>query len=134
MTRLFTLVERLRGVESLAELPEKMTHGSIPPAERLALGITPDLVRLSVGVEDVGDCGTSIIVGHQWMEQRHHQRGLWRFRVKLEQRVSARSFIHDIRPCLIQYVLSNFPIVYTPYLYSSRMHGSLVSIVVFIIL
>ncbi|KIJ31124.1 hypothetical protein M422DRAFT_267195 [Sphaerobolus stellatus SS14] len=33
----------LGGVESLAELPEKMTHGSIPPAERLALSITPDL-------------------------------------------------------------------------------------------
>ncbi|KIJ23752.1 hypothetical protein M422DRAFT_275610 [Sphaerobolus stellatus SS14] len=44
-TKLFTLAESLGGVESLAELPEKMTHGSIPPAERLALGITPDLVR-----------------------------------------------------------------------------------------
>ncbi|KIJ27993.1 hypothetical protein M422DRAFT_270761 [Sphaerobolus stellatus SS14] len=44
-TRLFTLAERLGGVESLAELPEKMTHGSIPPAERLALGIPPDLIR-----------------------------------------------------------------------------------------
>ncbi|KIJ30832.1 hypothetical protein M422DRAFT_36397 [Sphaerobolus stellatus SS14] len=87
---------------------------SIPPAERLALGITPDIIRLSVGVEDVGDCGTSIIMGHQWTEQRQHHRGLRRF---------SESFIHTIRPCLIQCVLSYFPMVYTPYLYSSRMLG-----------
>ncbi|KIJ31126.1 hypothetical protein M422DRAFT_186323, partial [Sphaerobolus stellatus SS14] len=53
-TRLFTLAESLGGVESLA-VPEKMAHEIIPPAERLALGITPDLVRLSVGVEGVDD-------------------------------------------------------------------------------
>ncbi|KIJ28011.1 hypothetical protein M422DRAFT_270780 [Sphaerobolus stellatus SS14] len=54
-TRLFTLAESLGGVGSLAELPEKMTNGSIPPAERVALGITPNFIRLTVGVEDVGD-------------------------------------------------------------------------------
>ncbi|KAG8962711.1 hypothetical protein FRC03_003865 [Tulasnella sp. 419] len=54
-TKLFTLAESLGGVESLAELPEKMTHGSIPPAERKLLGIGPDLIRLSVGVEDAED-------------------------------------------------------------------------------
>ena len=37
--RLFTLAESLGGVESLAELPSLMTHGSIPPAERASLGI-----------------------------------------------------------------------------------------------
>ncbi|GJE86713.1 cystathionine gamma-lyase [Phanerochaete sordida] len=54
-TRLFTLAESLGGVESLGEHPAKMTHGSIPEAERLALGITDNLVRLSVGVEDADD-------------------------------------------------------------------------------
>jgi cystathionine gamma-lyase len=54
-TRLFTLAESLGGVESLAELPAEMTHGSIPAAEREALGITDNLIRLSVGVEDAED-------------------------------------------------------------------------------
>ncbi|KAI0325791.1 hypothetical protein GY45DRAFT_198805 [Cubamyces sp. BRFM 1775] len=53
--RLFTLAESLGGVESLAELPAQMTHGSIPPAERALLGIGDNLVRLSVGVEEVED-------------------------------------------------------------------------------
>ncbi|KZP10950.1 cystathionine gamma-lyase-like protein [Athelia psychrophila] len=54
-TRLFTLAESLGGIESLAELPCEMTHQSIPPAERAILGIGPDLVRLSVGIEEVED-------------------------------------------------------------------------------
>jgi cystathionine gamma-lyase len=54
-TKLFTLAESLGGVESLAELPAQMTHGSIPPAERAALGIDDNLIRLSVGVEEVED-------------------------------------------------------------------------------
>ena len=54
-TRLFTLAESLGGVESLAELPAQMTHGSIPAAERALLGIGDNLVRLSVGVEEVED-------------------------------------------------------------------------------
>jgi len=54
-TRLFTLAESLGGVESLAELPALMTHGSIPPAERANLGIGDDLIRLSVGVEEGAD-------------------------------------------------------------------------------
>jgi cystathionine gamma-lyase len=54
-TRLFTLAESLGGVESLAELPALMTHGSIPPAERAAIGIGEDLIRLSVGVEEAAD-------------------------------------------------------------------------------
>ncbi|KAI0915612.1 hypothetical protein AcV5_003791 [Taiwanofungus camphoratus] len=54
-TRLFTLAESLGGVESLAELPAQMTHGSIPAAERELLGIGDNLIRLSVGVEDVDD-------------------------------------------------------------------------------
>ncbi|KAI0337607.1 hypothetical protein BDW22DRAFT_1415836 [Trametopsis cervina] len=54
-TRFFTLAESLGGVESLAEHPAQMTHGSIPEAERAALGIGENLIRLSVGVEDVED-------------------------------------------------------------------------------
>lgn len=54
-TRLFTLAESLGGVESLAESPAGMTHGSIPPAERALLGIGDNLIRLSVGVEDEDD-------------------------------------------------------------------------------
>jgi len=54
-TRLFTLAESLGGVESLAEHPAQMTHGSIPPAERALLGIGDNLVRLSVGVEETED-------------------------------------------------------------------------------
>ncbi|KAF8198494.1 Cys/Met metabolism PLP-dependent enzyme-domain-containing protein [Pholiota molesta] len=54
-TRLFTLAESLGGVESLAEHPAQMTHGSIPAADRALLGIGDNLVRLSVGVEEVED-------------------------------------------------------------------------------
>jgi cystathionine gamma-lyase len=54
-THLFTLAESLGGVESLVNHPAVMTHASIPPERRQALGITDGLVRLSVGVEDVTD-------------------------------------------------------------------------------
>ena len=54
-TRLFTLAESLGGVESLVNHPAVMTHASIPPERRAALGMTDGLVRLSVGVEDVAD-------------------------------------------------------------------------------
>jgi cystathionine gamma-lyase len=54
-TRIFTLAESLGGVESLAEHPAKMTHGSIPLAEREKLGISDGLIRLSVGVEEEED-------------------------------------------------------------------------------
>jgi cystathionine gamma-lyase len=54
-THLFSLAESLGGVESLIEHPAIMTHGSIPPEQRRALGIDDTLVRLSVGVEDVED-------------------------------------------------------------------------------
>lgn len=53
--RLFTLAESLGGVESLACHPATMTHASIPEAERTARGITPGLVRLSVGIEAADD-------------------------------------------------------------------------------
>lgn len=52
---IFTLAESLGGVESLINHPAVMTHASIPEEERLALGITPGLLRLSVGIEDPED-------------------------------------------------------------------------------
>ncbi len=54
-TELFTLAESLGGVESLVNHPAVMTHASIPVARREQLGISDALVRLSVGVEDLGD-------------------------------------------------------------------------------
>lgn len=53
--RVFTLAESLGGVESLANHPALMTHASIPAEKRAELGITDDLVRLSVGIEDAED-------------------------------------------------------------------------------
>jgi cystathionine gamma-lyase len=52
---LFALAESLGGVESLIEHPAIMTHSSLPAATRASLGIGDGLIRLSVGVEDVGD-------------------------------------------------------------------------------
>jgi cystathionine beta-lyase/cystathionine gamma-synthase len=54
-TKVFTLAESLGGVESLIELPASMTHASVPPAQRKALGLDDGLVRLSVGIEDAQD-------------------------------------------------------------------------------
>lgn len=53
--KLFTLAESLGGVESLIEHPAIMTHASIPPDRRAALGIVDGLIRLSVGIEDLAD-------------------------------------------------------------------------------
>jgi cystathionine gamma-lyase len=53
--RIFTIAESLGGVESLVDHPGLMTHASIPPEKRKALGIDDSLIRLSVGIEDVGD-------------------------------------------------------------------------------
>ncbi|HEY7375673.1 MAG TPA: PLP-dependent transferase, partial [Polyangia bacterium] len=53
--RVFTCAESLGGVESLAEHPAIMTHASIPPERRKALGIDDGLVRLSVGIEHEED-------------------------------------------------------------------------------
>lgn len=53
--RVFTLAESLGGVESLANHPALMTHASIPEDKRLEIGITDDLIRLSVGIEDIDD-------------------------------------------------------------------------------
>lgn len=54
-TKVFTLAESLGGVESLVNHPTTMTHASIPEPERLKIGITDSLIRLSVGIEDIND-------------------------------------------------------------------------------
>ncbi len=51
----FALAESLGGVESLIEHPAIMTHASVPKPVRDELGISDGLIRLSVGIEDVGD-------------------------------------------------------------------------------
>jgi cystathionine gamma-lyase len=53
--RLFALAESLGGVESLVDHPAIMTHASVPKEKRAALGISDQLIRLSVGIENVDD-------------------------------------------------------------------------------
>jgi methionine-gamma-lyase len=53
--RLIKLAVSLGGTESLIEHPASMTHADVPKEEQLGLGITPGLVRLSVGVEHPED-------------------------------------------------------------------------------
>jgi cystathionine beta-lyase/cystathionine gamma-synthase len=53
--RVFSLAESLGGVESLISNPASMTHASVPAERRAQLGLSDGLIRLSCGVEDVGD-------------------------------------------------------------------------------
>jgi cystathionine beta-lyase/cystathionine gamma-synthase len=54
-TEYFTCAESLGGVESLIGHPATMTHASIPKEQRIKVGVTDSLIRLSLGVEDVQD-------------------------------------------------------------------------------
>jgi len=54
-TKIFNLATSLGGVESLVCSPWTMTHGSVPPERKVELGLTGDLLRLSVGIEDEAD-------------------------------------------------------------------------------
>jgi cystathionine beta-lyase/cystathionine gamma-synthase len=54
-TKIFNLAASLGGVESLICSPTAMTHASIPVEEKIALGVTDDLLRISVGIEDIDD-------------------------------------------------------------------------------
>ncbi|APZ46172.1 cystathionine gamma-synthase [Polaribacter reichenbachii] len=54
-TKIFTLAESLGGVESLVNHPVTMSHASIPEEERLKVGVTDAVIRLSVGIEDIED-------------------------------------------------------------------------------
>jgi cystathionine beta-lyase/cystathionine gamma-synthase len=53
--RVFALAESLGGVESLVSVPALMTHASVPKARRQSMGLTPGIVRFSVGIEDAAD-------------------------------------------------------------------------------
>jgi cystathionine beta-lyase/cystathionine gamma-synthase len=53
--RLMSLAESLGGVETLISHPASMTHASVPPERRAAIGLTDSLVRISVGIEDAAD-------------------------------------------------------------------------------
>ena len=53
--KIFALAESLGGVESLVNVPALMTHASVPEDRREAMGITPGLIRFSVGIEDIED-------------------------------------------------------------------------------
>lgn len=53
--KVFALAESLGGVESLVGHPASMTHASVPPAMRQAMGLTDSLIRLSCGVEEASD-------------------------------------------------------------------------------
>jgi cystathionine beta-lyase/cystathionine gamma-synthase len=53
--RLMALAESLGGVEALICHPASMTHASVPPERRAAIGLTDSLVRISAGIEDPQD-------------------------------------------------------------------------------
>jgi cystathionine gamma-lyase len=53
--RLMALAESLGGVETLISHPSTMTHAAVPAERRLQIGITDDMIRMSVGIEDLDD-------------------------------------------------------------------------------
>jgi len=53
--KIFNLATSLGGVESLVCSPWAMTHGSVPAERKIELGLTQELLRLSVGIEDEAD-------------------------------------------------------------------------------
>jgi len=61
--RCFSLAESLGGVESLVAHPASMTHVSMPPEVQKAAGLTPGMLRLSVGIEDAGDLIADLSAG-----------------------------------------------------------------------
>jgi cystathionine gamma-lyase len=60
-SQLFTLAESLGGVESLCELPAAMTHKGMPKPVREENGIYDNLIRLSIGIEDVEDLKADLV-------------------------------------------------------------------------
>jgi len=53
--KLMSLAESLGGVETLVCHPASMTHASVPPERRKAIGLSDSLIRISAGVEDIED-------------------------------------------------------------------------------
>lgn len=67
--KLFSTAESLGGVESLINHPWTMTHAAIPEQQRRDAGMTPGLVRLSVGIEDIEDLWADIVQALQISSQ-----------------------------------------------------------------
>lgn len=80
---IFRLAVSLGAVESLAELPCRMTHFELPREERLKVGITDELVRLAVGVEDkqdlIEDLGQAFDIAYEHYLNRHAGESLFTF-------------------------------------------------------
>ncbi len=72
--KLFLLAESLGGVESLIEHPASMTHASIPKVERERLGITDNLLRVSVGIEDSEDLAEDLDQAFRIMQDGKKQK------------------------------------------------------------
>lgn len=69
--RLFRLAVSLGAVESLAELPCRMTHFELPREERLRVGITDELIRLAIGIEDVADLKEDLGQAFEKASEKH---------------------------------------------------------------
>jgi cystathionine gamma-lyase len=67
--RFFALGESLGGVKSLISHPARMTHASIPPEQRAALGLSDNLIRLSPGIEHVDDLIEDLLDGLAQLER-----------------------------------------------------------------
>lgn len=61
--RCYTLAESLGGVESLIAHPATMTHASMTPEARAVAGISAQLLRVSVGIEDIADLRADLLAG-----------------------------------------------------------------------
>jgi len=67
--RFFALAESLGGVKSLISHPARMTHASIPPDQRAALGLSDNLIRLSPGIEHADDLIEDLVDGLAQLER-----------------------------------------------------------------
>lgn len=67
--QLISFAESLGGVESLITYPTKQTHGDIPPEVREKVGVTDDLLRLSVGIEHLDDLLADLKQAIEWEEE-----------------------------------------------------------------
>jgi methionine-gamma-lyase len=74
--RLFTLAVSLGGVESLIEHPASMTHASVPRDEREKAGILDELVRISVGCEDIEDLQADLVQALDKIPQQGENGGI----------------------------------------------------------
>ena len=68
--RIISLAESLGGVETLINRPATMTHASLTQKERDRIGITNNLLRLSVGIEDLEDLKSDLAQAFQWQEKK----------------------------------------------------------------